>query len=120
VVDQLKQNKYDMDVEGLLAAGRIGAQSRENKTAGRMMKRLESMLSSLEVQLEEVDRHVGDKLNVLDLDSDGVLSAEELRDAVMTILRKTNTQEDVEWVISRIDEDNDGKSECRSGCMHVL
>lgn len=119
VVDQLKQNKYDMDVEGLLAAGRIGAQSRENKTAGRMMKRLESMLSSLEVQLEEVDRHVGDKLNVLDLDSDGVLSAEELRDAVMTILRKTNTQEDVEWVISRIDEDNDGKSECRSGCMHV-
>lgn len=115
VVDQLKQNKYDMDVEGLLAAGRIGAQSRENKTAGRMMKRLESMLSSLEVQLEEVDRHVGDKLNVLDLDSDGVLSAEELRDAVMTILRKTNTQEDVEWVISRIDEDNDGKSEWRSG-----
>lgn len=113
VVDQLKQNKYDMDVEGLLAAGRIGAQSRENKTAGRMMKRLESMLSRLEVQLDEVDRHVGDKLNVLDLDSDGVVSAEELRDAVMTILRKTISQEDVEWVISRIDEDNDGKSKWR-------
>uniref|UniRef100_A0AAV1T6K2 Mitochondrial proton/calcium exchanger protein n=1 Tax=Peronospora matthiolae TaxID=2874970 RepID=A0AAV1T6K2_9STRA len=108
-VGQLKQNKYDMDVEGLLAAGRIGAQSTENKTAGRMMKKLESMLSNLEVEIEEVDRHVGDRLNILDRDSDGVLSAEELRDAVMTILRKANTQEDVEWVISHIDEDNDGK-----------
>ncbi|GMF20809.1 unnamed protein product [Phytophthora lilii] len=109
-VSQLKQNKYDMDVEGLLAAGRIGAQAAENKTAGRMMKKLESMLSNLEVEIEEVDRHVGDRLNILDRDSDGVLSAEELRDAVMTILRKANTQEDVEWVISLIDEDNDGKS----------
>ncbi|CAI5714716.1 unnamed protein product [Hyaloperonospora brassicae] len=108
-VGQLKQNKYDMDVEGLLAAGRIGAQATENKTAGRMMKKLETMLSSLEVEIEEVDRHVGDRLNILDRDSDGVLSAEELRDAVMTILRKANTQEDVEWVISQIDEDNDGK-----------
>ncbi|KAG3092072.1 hypothetical protein PI125_g17249 [Phytophthora idaei] len=108
-VSQLKQNKYDMDVEGLLAAGRIGAQAAENKTAGRMMKKLEAMLSNLEVEIEEVDRHVGDRLNILDRDSDGVLSAEELRDAVMTILRKANTQEDVEWVISHIDEDNDGK-----------
>ncbi|KAE8992418.1 hypothetical protein PF011_g17557 [Phytophthora fragariae] len=108
-VSQLKQNKYDMDIEGLLAAGRIGAQTAENKTAGRMMKKLESMLSNLEVEIEAVDRHVGDRLNILDRDSDGVLSAEELRDAVMTILRKANTQEDVEWVISLIDEDNDGK-----------
>ncbi|KAI9911905.1 hypothetical protein PsorP6_009024 [Peronosclerospora sorghi] len=108
-VSQLKQTKYDMDVEGLLAAGRIGAEAAENKTAGRMMKKLESMLSNLEVEIEEVDRHVGDRLNILDRDSDGVLSAEELRDAVMTILRKANTQEDVEWVISHIDEDNDGK-----------
>lgn len=108
-VSQLKQNKYDMDVEKLLAAGRIGAQIAENKTAGRMMEKLESMLSNLEVEIEEVDRHVGDRLNILDRDSDGVLSAEELRDAVMMILRKANTQEDVEWVISHIDEDNDGK-----------
>ncbi|RLN69370.1 hypothetical protein BBJ29_000239 [Phytophthora kernoviae] len=108
-VSQLKQNKYDMDVEGLLAAGRIGAQATENKTAGRMMKKLESMLSNLEVEIEAVDRHVGDRLNILDRDSDGVLTAEELRDAVMTILRKANTQEDVEWVISLIDEDSDGK-----------
>ncbi|KAF1777746.1 Letm1 ribosome-binding domain [Phytophthora cactorum] len=91
-VSQLKQNKYDMDVEGLLAAGRIGAQAAENKTAGRMMKKLEAMLSNLEVEIEEVDRHVGDRLNILDRDSDGVLSAEELRDAVMTILRKANTR----------------------------
>ncbi|TYZ64986.1 hypothetical protein PybrP1_005778 [[Pythium] brassicae (nom. inval.)] len=98
-VDQLKQNKSEMDVEGLLAAGRVGAQSKENKTAGRMMKKLETMLSTLEDELEKVDRDVGDRLYVLDRDSDGVLSAEELRNAVLTILRKANTQEDelVAW-----------------------
>lgn len=109
-VDQMKQNKSDMDVEGLLSAGRIGAQSGENKTAGRMMKKLDTMLSSLEVELDKIDRDVGDRLNILDRDSDGVLSAEELRDAVMTILRKNNTQEDVEWLVSRIDQNNDGQS----------
>lgn len=109
-VDQMKQNKSEMDVEGLLAAGRIGAQSKENKTAGRMMKKLETMLSNLEVELDKVDRDVGDRLNVLDRDSDGVVSAEELRNAVMTILRKTNTEDDVNWLISQIDEDKDGHS----------
>ncbi|KAF1322177.1 Letm1 and ef-hand domain-containing protein, partial [Globisporangium splendens] len=108
-VDQMKQNKSEMDVEGLLAAGRIGAQSKENKTAGRMMKKLETMLSNLEVELDKVDRDVGDRLYVLDRDSDGVLSAEELRNAVMTILRKANTEEDVDWLIAQIDEDKDGR-----------
>lgn len=112
-VDQLKQNKSEMDVEGLLAAGRIGAQSKENKTAGRMMKKLETMLSTLEDELEKVDRDVGDRLYVLDRDSDGVLSAEELRNAVLTILRKANTQEDVDYLISQIDEDKDGQSTYR-------
>lgn len=112
-VDQMKQNKSEMDVEGLLAAGRIGAQSKENKTTGRMMKKLEAMLSNLEVELDKVDRDVGDRLYVLDRDSDGVLSAEELRNAVMTILRKANTEEDVDWLISQIDEDKDGRSTYR-------
>ncbi|GLD93490.1 hypothetical protein PINS_up002082 [Pythium insidiosum] len=107
-VDQMKQNKSEMDVEGLLAAGRIGAQTRENKTAGRMMKKLDSMLSNLEMELDKVDREVGDRLNVLDLDTDGVLSADEIKHAVMTILRKANTEEDVEWLISQIDKDKDG------------
>lgn len=110
VVDQLKQNKSEMDVEGLLSAGRIGAQSKENKTAGRMLKKIETMLSNLEVELEKVDRDVGDRLYVLDRDSDGVLSAEELRNAVLTILRKANTQEDVDYLISQIDQDKDGQS----------
>nr|CCA15173.1 LETM1 and EFhand domaincontaining protein 1 putative [Albugo laibachii Nc14] len=108
-LDQMKQNKSEMDVESLLAAGRIGARFRENKTAGRMMKKLEAMLSNLEVELDKVDRDVGDRLNILDRDSDGVLSAEELKHAVMTIMRKSNREEDVEWLVTQIDEDQDGR-----------
>jgi len=110
VLDQMKQNKSVMDVKGLLAAGRIGAQSKENKTADRMLKKLDTMISKLEVELDKVDKDVGDRLNILDRDSDGVVSADEFKTAVMTILRKNKTEEAAEWIVSQIDEDKDGKS----------
>ena len=66
-----------MDVQGLLANGRIGVVSKENKTADRMLKKLDAMMSRLEVDLDRVDADVGDRLNVLDRDSDGVVSAIE-------------------------------------------
>ncbi|CAK4070896.1 unnamed protein product [Aphanomyces euteiches] len=108
VMAKMKQDKSVMDVQGLLAAGRIGAE-KENKTAGRMLKKLDSMLLKLEVELEQVDKDVGDRLNILDRDSDGVVDVTEFKTAVMTILRKNKTEEAAEWIVSQIDEDKDGK-----------
>ncbi|KDO30755.1 hypothetical protein SPRG_04656 [Saprolegnia parasitica CBS 223.65] len=108
VMAKMKIDKSAMDVQGLLAAGRIGA-VKENKTADLMLKKLDSMLSKLEVELDKVDKDVGDRLNILDRDSDGVVDVTEFKTAVMTILRKNKTEEAAEWIVSQIDEDKDGK-----------
>ncbi|RHY28787.1 hypothetical protein DYB32_005707 [Aphanomyces invadans] len=108
VMAKMKLDKSVMDVQGLLAAGRIGAE-KENKTAARMLKKLDSMLLKLEVELEQVDKDVGDRLNILDRDSDGVVDVTEFKTAVMTILRKNKTEEAAEWIVDQIDEDKDGK-----------
>ncbi|RHY20497.1 hypothetical protein DYB30_014093 [Aphanomyces astaci] len=108
VMAKMKLDKSVMDVQGLLAAGRIGAE-KENKTADRMLKKLDSMLLKLEVELEQVDKDVGDRLNILDRDSDGVVDVTEFKTAVMTILRKNKTEDAAEWIVGQIDEDKDGK-----------
>ncbi|OQS07764.1 LETM1 and EF-hand domain-containing protein 1, partial [Thraustotheca clavata] len=108
VMAKMKMDKSAMDVQGLLAAGRIGS-VKENKTADLMLKKLDSMLSKLEVELDKVDKDVGDRLNILDRDSDGVVDVNEFKTAVMTILRQNKTEEAAEWIVSQIDEDKDGR-----------
>lgn len=101
--------KSEMSVQMLLAAGRIGNQSKENKAAMRMMKKIDSMISRLGSELEDVDRMIGDRLNFLDKDRDGVLSAEELKTAIQNILRDDHSEEQAEYAVSQIDENKDGK-----------
>lgn len=107
---KMKQLKSDMDTEQLLSSGRIGYKKpKGNKSAIRMMDKLESMIGSLEDELQKVDDSIGDTLNHLDLDNDGVLTAEELKNAIKDILAKHNTDEDANWAVSQIDENKDGK-----------
>lgn len=109
MLTNMKVLKTNMDTEALLATGRIGhASKREKKSTDRMMGKLGSMINNLEQELEKVDNTIGDRLNFLDKDQDGVLSADELKAAVKNILRKHNTEEDAAWAVSQIDENKDG------------
>ena len=105
----LKELKQEMDVSKLLASGRIGSKVMENKSTDRMMDKLDSMISNLEDELTKVDETIGDRLNFLDKDKDGVLSKEELKAAIKNILKQHNTEEEAEWAVSQIDENKDGK-----------
>ena len=105
----MKQFKREMDTQKLLASGRIGAKSKENKAAHRMMSKLDSMIMNLEEELQKVDDTIGDRLNFLDKDRDGVLSAEELTAAIKNVLREHNTFEDASRAVTQIDENGDGK-----------
>ncbi len=98
-----------MDVESLLAAGRIGTQGREDKTTDRMRKKLDAMITNIEMELEKVDKSIGSRLNVLDQDNDGIITDAELKAAVRDYLRAHNTETDVDWVVQQIDQDKDGK-----------
>jgi LETM1 and EF-hand domain-containing protein 1, mitochondrial len=74
-----------------------------------MMDKLDSMIFNLEEELHQVDSTIGDRLNFLDKDRDGVLSNEELMAAIKNILREHNTEEDAAWAVAQIDENKDGK-----------
>ena len=73
------------------------------------MDKLDSMISNLEEELQQVDETIGDRLNFLDKDKDGVLSNEELKAAIQNILREYNTEEDAAYAVAQIDENQDGK-----------
>ena len=73
------------------------------------MDKLDAMISNLEDELQQVDETIGDRLNFLDKDRDGVLSNEELMAAIQNILREYNTAEDAAYAVAQIDENKDGK-----------
>ena len=53
---------------------------------------------------------MGDKFNVLDKDGDGQLSAEELKQAIVKLLKRNYSLEEAEALVNNLDNDKDGKS----------
>nr|BAK02432.1 predicted protein [Hordeum vulgare subsp. vulgare] len=70
--------------------------------------RLSVMVTKLEEEVETVENAVGMKLNVLDKDKDGVISVDELADA-LNLMRDKLSPEKVNEIISKVDRDHDGK-----------
>ena len=83
---------------------------KEDKSVARMKAVLDSMLRKLSLHIDSTEKVVGDKLNVLDKDGDGELSAEELRDAIVKLLRKNYSVQEAEQLVAILDNDKDGKS----------
>mmetsp|Transcript_4731 Transcript_4731/g.6704 ORF Transcript_4731/g.6704 Transcript_4731/m.6704 type:complete len:700 (-) Transcript_4731:1573-3672(-) len=81
-----------------------------------LKRKLTRMTSSLESEIEKVDSSLGDKLHIIDQDNDGVIDADELRDAVTRIVRgktKDHIYDDaeleafVETIMREIDTNED-------------
>mmetsp|Transcript_43719 Transcript_43719/g.139340 ORF Transcript_43719/g.139340 Transcript_43719/m.139340 type:complete len:749 (+) Transcript_43719:147-2393(+) len=66
--------------------------------------RVDKMLASIEAELDEVDRNIGEKLKVLDRDGDGVVSKSEIAEA-MSFLKSTLGEEEVQRLLLRLDAD---------------
>eukprot|EP00871_Galdieria_phlegrea_P003679 jgi/Galph1/4311/GphlegSOOS_G2962.1 len=87
-------NALDQDASGKLTSPEV--------------KRIKSFISKLEKQLEAADEKLGFKLKLLDLDNDGVMDTQEVKEACKHLA--TNFPEPiVEEVIQRLDRDSDGK-----------
>lgn len=84
------------------------------ETATRSLERLQyvlqSMLSKLQLKLDTSERVVGERFNLLDRDGDGRLTAQELRDAIVLLLRRNFSLQEAEGLVSLLDSDQDGKS----------
>ncbi|RYH02083.1 EF-hand domain-containing protein [archaeon] len=52
---------------------------------------------------------MGDKFNVLDKDGDGHLTAHELREAIVQLLRREFSLQEADQLVDMLDDDKDGK-----------
>mmetsp|Transcript_13227 Transcript_13227/g.15247 ORF Transcript_13227/g.15247 Transcript_13227/m.15247 type:complete len:449 (-) Transcript_13227:150-1496(-) len=79
-----------------------------DRTQRALQKRLQRMLEELEQDVESYDKTVGDKLKLLDLDKDGLVSCEELRTALRTKLAEEYSDAEINKVVETLDLDRDG------------
>lgn len=79
-----------------------------SKVEDQIANKLRGMLQQLEEEAKEVDEKIGDELFVIDRDKDGVMTVDELRDAVQNVLNTHNTDEEVDKVMQLLDADGDG------------
>jgi len=79
----------------------------EDPVVARLKKRVESMVDKIEVQISQAQVKIGDKLHFLDKDRDGVLSQEEVADALQQVLkRKITFEEAMEIATNMVSERN--------------
>ena len=83
--------------------------SQEDKSLLRMQNALNSMLGSLKKRIDSTEKALGDNLKLLDKDNDGELSTEELKEAIIKILKKDFADKDVDEMVQKLDRDKDGR-----------
>jgi Ca2+-binding EF-hand superfamily protein len=87
----------------------------------RMKSLIDGMMTRLEARLTKTESALGDKLHKLDVDRDGVLDTDELKAAVMQMLRRHSSAQDetsskeAADLIKLLDQDNDGRSMLKHG-----
>lgn len=80
----------------------------EDPVIARLKKRIESMVDKIEVQMSDVEVKIGDKLHVLDKDMDGILSVEEVAEALQQVLKRKITKEEAMEIAQQMDANKDG------------
>ncbi|OVA11045.1 EF-hand domain [Macleaya cordata] len=79
-----------------------------DKVSSALIDRVDAMLQKLEKEIDDVDAKIGDRWQLLDRDSDGKVTPEEVAAAAM-YLKDTLGKEGVQELISNLSKDRDGK-----------
>ncbi|PRP73832.1 hypothetical protein PROFUN_10202 [Planoprotostelium fungivorum] len=80
----------------------------ESKINKKLGNRLDMMVRGLEKEVEQVEKALGTKLKILDIDGDGVISTAELESAVAMLKDKVSAERCQE-LLNKYDADKDGK-----------
>lgn len=88
-------------------ADRERAASSNNRSTA-LTEQVDAILQKVEKELDDVDAKIGDRWRLLDRDSDGKVTPEELAAAAM-FLKDSLGQEPVQELISNLAKDKDGK-----------
>ncbi|KAK2079853.1 hypothetical protein QBZ16_002248 [Prototheca wickerhamii] len=90
--------------------GRGGSSPKAERSESRLADKVASILQRVEADLDAADEHIGDRLRVLDLDNDGVISVEELQTA-LSFLREQVGEEELRHMLEVLSREasEDGK-----------
>lgn len=88
-----------------------------DKNVMRMRTAVSSMLSKLKVRINTTEKVLGDRLKLLDKDGDGEVSADEIKEVMGQVLKKSldeasfedNRNKSVEQLFDLLDSNKDGK-----------
>ena len=93
----------------------LQAEEDPKSPSGALTKRIRSMLTKIDSQLQEYDTKVGSSLQMISADAQGRISIDDLKKALDVIKHKPD-QDVVQAVIQKLDVDQDGFVELE----HVL
>eukprot|EP00545_Synedropsis_sp_CCMP1620_P007015 CAMPEP_0119031072 /NCGR_PEP_ID=MMETSP1176-20130426/41352_1 /TAXON_ID=265551 /ORGANISM="Synedropsis recta cf, Strain CCMP1620" /LENGTH=746 /DNA_ID=CAMNT_0006987459 /DNA_START=752 /DNA_END=2990 /DNA_ORIENTATION=- len=74
----------------------------------RLKQRVSGMVDKIETQLDSVEEKIGDKLHFLDKDNDGILTLEEMADALQRVLKRDLSRDEALAIAALMDENKDG------------
>lgn len=83
------------------------AETEEGGQPNPLNKRLKSLLTKIEAQLQEYDASVGDRLNMFSTDHEGKIAAKDLKSALEVIAHSPD-EKDIEVLLTKLDPDGDG------------
>jgi len=84
------------------------ADEKDEKEMARMKNMLSNMINKLEIDITKSEEILGKKLSLLDLDKDGALSTEELKNVIMQTLKRKPSDEEAAFIAATIDNNGDG------------
>ncbi|KAL2330138.1 hypothetical protein Fmac_017719 [Flemingia macrophylla] len=79
-----------------------------DKVSSALVDRVDTMLQTLEKEIDDVDSKIGDRWRLLDRDYDGKVAPEEVVSAAM-YLKDTLGKEGIQELLSNLSKDSDGK-----------
>lgn len=88
-------------------AARVGASSSVSTSSRGLAKRVRSMLQKIDAQLEDYDRDVGSRMNIIEASPSGKISVDDLEQALRLIKHRPE-DEILERLVDKLDVDNDG------------
>lgn len=97
-----------VDTENESIEAKQKQEENEDPVVARLKRRIESMVDKIEVQLSDVQLKIGDKLHVLDKDMDGIMSVEEIAEALQLVLKRKISVEEAYEIAQQMDDNKDG------------
>uniref|UniRef100_A0A7S0EE73 Mitochondrial proton/calcium exchanger protein n=1 Tax=Hanusia phi TaxID=3032 RepID=A0A7S0EE73_9CRYP len=82
---------------------------KETKAVKILRDRVQAMMRTLDHDISRVGHEIGDKFYLIDRDGDGIISEDELKDAIQAVLKKKLNSEELAAVIAFLDVSRDGK-----------